>query len=151
MVRMTTVLASGVFDLIHYGHIRFLEEAKKTGGKNSKLVVIVARDETVKRLKGSSPVIPEDQRRAIVESLEVVDEALLGFEDLDLTRVVQQLKPEIIVVGHDQGYICDQLNKIKKVLEMDFKITKIEKFGEDDLNSSSKIKRRIVEGARTRE
>lgn len=148
---MTTVLASGVFDLIHYGHIRFLEEAKKTGGKNSKLVVIVARDETVKRLKGSSPVIPEDQRRAIVESLEVVDEALLGFEDLDLTRVVQQLKPEIIVVGHDQGYICDQLNKIKKVLEMDFKITKIEKFGEDDLNSSSKIKRRIVEGARTRE
>ena len=151
MVRMTTVLASGVFDLIHYGHIRFLEEAKKAGGKDSKLVVIVARDETVKRLKGSFPVIPEDQRRAIVESLEVVDEALLGFEDLDLTRVIQQLKPEIIVVGHDQGYICDQLNKIKKVLEMDFKITKIEKFGEDDLNSSSKIKRRIVEGARTRE
>jgi FAD synthetase len=151
MVRMTTVLASGVFDLIHYGHIRFLEEAKKAGGKNSKLVVIVARDETVKRLKGSFPVIPEDQRRAIVESLEVVDEALLGFEDLDLTRVIQQLKPEIIVVGHDQGYICDMLNKIKKVLEMDFKITKIEKFGEEDLNSSSKIKRRIVEGARTRE
>ena len=151
MVRMTTVLASGVFDLIHYGHIRFLEEAKKAGGKDSKLVVIVARDETVKRLKGSFPVIPEDQRRAIVESLEVVDEALLGFEDLDLTRVIQQLKPEIIVVGHDQGYICDMLNKIKKVLEMDFKITKIEKFGEDDLNSSSKIKRRIVEGARTRE
>jgi len=151
MVRMTTVLASGVFDLIHYGHIRFLEEAKKAGGKDSKLVVIVARDETVKRLKGSPPVIPEDQRRAIVESLEVVDEALLGFEDLDLTRVIQQLKPEIIVVGHDQGYICDQLNKIKKVLEMDFKITKIEKFGEEDLNSSSKIKRRIVEGARTRE
>jgi FAD synthetase len=148
---MTTVLASGVFDLIHYGHIRFLEEAKRAGGKGSKLVVIVARDETVKRLKGSFPVIPEDQRRAIVESLEVVDEALLGFEDLDLTRVIQQLKPEIIVVGHDQDYICDQLEKIKRVLEMDFKIVRIEKFGEEDLNSSSKIKRRIVEGARTRE
>ena len=148
---MTTVLASGVFDLLHYGHIRFLEEAKKKAGKDSRLVVIVARDETVHRLKGSDPVIPEDQRRAIVESLEVVDEALLGFEDLDLTRVIQQLKPDLIAVGHDQDYICDQLIKIKKALEMDFEIIRIERFGKEDLNSSSKIKRRIVEGARTRE
>ena len=148
---MTTVLASGVFDLLHYGHIRFLEEAKKKGGKDSRLVVIVARDETVHRLKGSDPVIPEDQRRAIVESLEVVEEALLGFEDLDLTRVIQQLKPDLIAVGHDQDYICDQLIKIKKALEMDFEIIRIERFGKEDLNSSSKIKRRIVEGARTRE
>jgi len=148
---MTTVLASGVFDLLHYGHIRFLEEAKKKAGKESRLVVIVARDETVHRLKGSDPVIPEDQRRAIVESLEVVEEALLGFEDLDLTRVIQQLKPDLIAVGHDQDYICDQLIKIKKALEMDFEIIRIERFGKEDLNSSSKIKRRIVEGARTRE
>ncbi|MBD3205973.1 adenylyltransferase/cytidyltransferase family protein [Candidatus Bathyarchaeota archaeon] len=147
---MTTVLASGVFDLLHYGHIRFLEEAKKKGGKDSRLVVIVARDETVHRLKGSDPVIPEDQRRAIVDSLEMVDEALLGFEDLDLTRVIQQLKPDLIAVGHDQEYICDQLIKIKKALEMDFDIIRIERFGKEDLNSSSKIKRRIVEGARTR-
>jgi FAD synthetase len=146
---MTTVLASGVFDLLHYGHIRFLEEAKKKGGKDSRLVVIVARDETVHRLKGSDPVIPEDQRRAIVDSLEMVDEALLGFEDLDLTRVIQQLKPDLIAVGHDQEYICDQLIKIKKALEMDFDIIRIERFGKEDLNSSSKIKRRIVEGART--
>ena len=57
------VLASGVFDLLHYGHIRFLEEAKKLGEPNAKLIVIVASDDTVARAKGRSPIIPEDQRR----------------------------------------------------------------------------------------
>lgn len=146
----TTVLAAGVFDLLHYGHIRYLEEAKKTGGSNARLVVIVARDETVRRLKGSDPIIPEDQRRAVIEALKVVDEALLGFEDLDLDRVLQQIKPDIVVVGHDQEAIKAQVEKINKARELDIKIVQISQFGEDDLNSSSKIKSRIVEGARTR-
>ena len=147
---MTTVLAAGVFDLLHYGHIRYLEEAKKTGGPYTRLVVIVARDETVRRLKGTDPIIPEDQRRAVIEALKVVDEALLGFEDLDMDRVLQQIKPDIVVVGHDQEVIKAQVEKIKKARELDTKIVQILQFGEDDLNSSSKIKRRIVEGARTR-
>ena len=147
---MTTVLAAGVFDLLHYGHIRYLEEAKKTGGPNTRLVVIVARDETVRRLKGTDPIIPADQRRAVIEALKVVDEALLGFEDLDMDRVLQQIKPDIVVVGHDQEVIKAQVEKIKKARELDTKIVQILQFGEDDLNSSSKIKRRIVEGARTR-
>ena len=146
----STVLAAGVFDLLHYGHIRYLEEAKKTGGSDSRLVVIVARDETVKRLKGSDPVIPEDQRRAVIEALKVVDEALLGFEDMDLDRVIQQVKPDIVVVGHDQEAIKNQVEKIKKVRELEIEIIQIAQFGEDDLNSSSKIKSRIVEGARKR-
>ena len=147
---MTTVLAAGVFDLLHYGHIRYLEEAKKTGGPYTRLVDIVARDETVRRLKGTDPIIPEDQRRAVIEALKVVDEALLGFEDLDMDRVLQQIKPDIVVVGHDQEAIKAQVEKIKKARELDTKIVQISQFGEDDLNSSSKIKRRIVEGARTR-
>jgi FAD synthetase len=147
---MKTVLASGVFDLLHYGHIRFLEEAKKSGGSDSRLVVIIARDETVKSLKGRRPVIPEDQRRAVVEALRVVDEALLGFEDLDLDRVIQQIKPDIIAVGHDQEAIKNQVKKIKKARELQIEISTINRFGEKDLNSSSKIKSRIVEGAATR-
>ena len=146
----TTVLAAGVFDLLHYGHIRYLEEAKKTGGPDSRLVVIVARDETVRRQKGSDPIIPEDQRRAVIEALRVVDEALLGFEDLDLDRVLQQVKPDIVVVGHDQVAIKNQVEKINKAREMQIRIIQISQFGEDALNSSSKIKSRIVEGARKR-
>mgnify|MGYP001127593064 CR=1 FL=1 len=56
------VLASGVFDLLHIGHVRYLEEAKKSGGENAKLVVIVATDDTVKKRKGKKPVLPEEQR-----------------------------------------------------------------------------------------
>jgi len=149
-VKMKRVLAAGVFDLLHYGHIRYLEEAKKLGGPGAKLTVIVARDETVRRMKGQDPVIPEDQRRATVEALKVVDEALLGFEDLDLDRVIQQVKPDIIAVGHDQDAIRNQVEKIKKARELGFEIVQVGRFGEKDLNSSSKIKRRIVEGARTR-
>ncbi|MCB2173624.1 FAD synthase [archaeon] len=145
---MTTVLAAGVFDLLHYGHIRYLEEAKKIGGENAKLVVIVARDETVRSLKGSDPIIPEDQRRAVIEALKVVDEALLGFENMDLARVMLQVKPDIVVVGHDQEAIKAQVEKINKAREMNIKIVQIKQFGEDDLNSTSKIKSRIVEGAR---
>ncbi len=145
---MVTVLAAGVFDLLHYGHIRYLEEAKKAGGEGARLVVIVARDKTVLRMKGSLPVIPEDQRRAVIEALKVVDEALLGFEDLDLDRVIQQIKPDVVVVGYDQDGIKAQVEKIRKGRGLDFKIVQIERFGPEDLNSSSKIKSRIVEGAR---
>jgi FAD synthetase len=147
---MKTVLASGVFDLLHYGHIRFLEGAKDVGGPDARLVVIVARDETVKNLKGSMPVIPEDQRRAVIEALKVVDEALLGFKDLDLDRVIQQIKPDIIAVGHDQEAIRNQVLKIKKARELEIEIFSVGMFGEEDLNSSSKIKSRIVEGAQKR-
>ncbi|MFH1179404.1 MAG: adenylyltransferase/cytidyltransferase family protein [Candidatus Bathyarchaeota archaeon] len=147
---MTTVLAAGVFDLLHYGHIRYLEEAKKAGGPGARLVVIVARDETVKRQKGTEPIIPEDQRRAVIEALKVEDEALLGFEDIDLDRVLQQVKPDIVVVGHDQEAIKAQVEKINKAREMKIKLVQAHQFGEDDLNSTSKIKRRIVEGAKTR-
>ena len=147
---MKRVLAAGVFDLLHYGHIRYLEEAKKLGGPDAKLTVIVARDETVRRMKGQDPVIPEDQRRAVVEALRVVDEALLGFEDLDLDRVIQQVRPDIVAVGHDQEAIRNQVDKIKRARELSLEIIQVGRFGEEDLNSSSKIKRRIVEGARTR-
>jgi len=147
---MKTVLAAGVFDLLHYGHIRYLEEAKKHGGKDARLVVIVARDETVKRMKGSDPVIPEDQRRAVIESLKVVDEAFLGYEDMNLNRVLEQVKPDIVAVGYDQESIKVQVEAINQAKGLGIKIVQVERFGKDDLNSSSKIKRRIVEGAKTR-
>ena len=55
-----SVLASGTFDLLHFGHVKYLEEAKEAGGKNAELIVIVARDSTVKKRKGKKPVMPEN-------------------------------------------------------------------------------------------
>jgi len=142
--RPIIVVASGVFDLIHYGHLCYLEEAKKAGGEDSKLVVVVARDSTVKRLKGKKPVIPEDQRRAIVEALKPVDEAILGYEDLNIKEVVRKIKPDIVAVGHDQEFIEDSLKEVASRGEPKFRIVKIREFATSDLNSSSKIKRRII-------
>jgi len=145
-----TVLASGVFDLLHYGHIRFLEEAKRQAGPDSRLVVIIARDRTVRRLKGRGPVIPEDHRRALVEALEVVDEALLGYEDVDLEAVIERIRPDVIAVGYDQDEIERRTRRIVEERGLKLRVVRIGRFGKEDLNSSSKIKGKIVENWRSR-
>lgn len=139
------VLASGTFDLLHYGHLKFLEEAKKVGGKDARLIVIVARDSTVKQTKESNPVIPEDQRRALVDALKPVDAALLGYRDLNLELVIKKINPDIIAVGHDQVSIEKAVKKIIAKKRLAIKVVRVGKFGAEALNSSSKIKRKIVE------
>jgi len=139
------VLASGTFDLLHVEHIKYLEEAKKAGGENAKLVVIVARDRTVEKRKGKKPVMPEDQRRALVESLKVVDEAVLGYEDFDIGKVVEEIKPDIIAVGHDQYNIESQVRKTVAQKRLNIQVVKIRKFGKPELNSSLKIKKKVTE------
>jgi FAD synthetase len=139
------VLASGTFDLIHLGHIRYLEEAKKAGGRNAELIVIVARDSTVEKRKGAKPVMSENQRRALVESLKVVDEAVLGYKDFDIGKVIEKIKPDVIAVGHDQDGVEKAIRSHVREKGLNIKVVKISKFGEDELNSSLKIKRKIVE------
>ncbi|MBX5329199.1 MAG: FAD synthase [Candidatus Bathyarchaeota archaeon] len=139
------VLASGVFDLLHLGHVRFLEEAKKAGGRNAELIVIVARDNTVEKRKGKKPIMPENQRRALVESLRVVDEAVLGYEKFDIGKVIEKIKPDIIVVGYDQDGMEKSVRGYVEKRGLKIKIVKIGKFGEDELDSSSKIKQKIIE------
>lgn len=139
------VLASGVFDLLHLGHVRFLEEAKRVGGKNSQLIVIIARDITVKEKKGRKPVMSENQRRALVESLKVVDEAVLGFEDFDIGDVVERVKPDIIALGYDQAELENGTNMYVNNNKLNIKVVRIGKFEEDELDSSSKIKKKIIQ------
>jgi len=139
------VLASGTFDLLHLGHVKFLEEAKKAGGENSELIVIVARDSTVEKRKGVRPVMPEDQRRALVEALKMVDEAILGYEEFDIGKVIQKIKPDIIAVGYDQNGIEREVKKAIKERGLQVQIAKIGQFGKDELSSSSRIKRKIIE------
>jgi FAD synthetase len=139
------VLASGTFDLLHFGHVKFLEEAKKAGGENAKLVVVVARDSTVEKRKGRKPIMPEDQRRALVEALKVVDEALLGYKDFSIEKVVEKIKPNIIAIGHDQDGIERAVKNYIEEKSLNIEIVKIGKFGKEELNSSSKIMRKIIE------
>ncbi|HSV49337.1 MAG TPA: adenylyltransferase/cytidyltransferase family protein [Candidatus Acidoferrales bacterium] len=143
--KQRVVLASGVFDLLHLGHVRFLEDAKKAGGVDAKLIVIIAKDSTVEKLKGRKPIMSEDQRRALVESLKVVDEAVLGVEGLDIGEVVEKIKPDVIALGWDQA---DMENEVKQYLakhKMAVSIVRIGKFGENTLDSSTKIRQKIID------
>jgi len=145
MKKKTIILASGTFDLLHLGHVKYLEEAKKAGGEDAKLIVIVARDSTVEKRKGTKPIMPEDQRRALVESLKVVDEAVLGYEDFSIEMTVEKIKPDIIAVGHDQSGIERAVRDLVNEKGLDIQIVRIGRFGKEELNSSSKILRKIVE------
>ena len=128
-------MASGVFDLIHIGHIYYLEEAKKLGDE---LIVVVACDETVQKKK-HTPIMPASDRLKLVEALKPVDSAVLGHDD-DMFRIVEQIKPDIIALGYDQHF-----NNLKQQL-MDRKISaKIIVCGkhEDDLGKTRKIIEKI--------
>jgi FAD synthetase len=92
-------MTTGVFDLLHPGHLHLLEEAKKLGDE---LVVVLARDESAAREK-HPPIVPEEHRRRMVEALKPVDMAVLGHRG-DYYRIVTELKPDIIALGFDQKF-----------------------------------------------
>ena len=143
--RKTRVIASGVFDLLHLGHVKFLEDAKKAGGENSELIVIIAKDSTVEKMKGKKPIMSEDQRRRLVEALKSVDKAIVGFEGLDIGEVIAEIKPDIIALGYDQAKMYENVQEYVNKHKLNVKIVKIGKFEEGDLSSSSKIKQMIAE------
>jgi len=90
-------------------------------------------------------VMPEDQRRSLVEALKVVDEAILGYEDFDMIKVVEKTNPDIIAVGHDQSDIEREVRKALVKKGIAIQVVRVGRFGKDELNSSSKIKRKIIE------
>lgn len=99
-------MAQGTFDVIHPGHIRYLEKSADLGGE---LVVVIARDSRADRRLAFG----EDERREIVESLETVDSAILGSED-DIYSTVEGVDPDTITLGYDQGY---DKEKVKALAE----------------------------------
>lgn len=108
---MKTVMAQGTFDILHPGHIYYFEKSAELGDK---LVVIIARDSRVKDRKNL--YFDEAERRKMVESLEVVDKALLGSED-DMYSTVEGVDPDVITLGYDQSH------EIKQVKDMAENVT----------------------------
>jgi len=98
------VMATGVFDILHSGHLFFLLEAKKLGDE---LIVVVARDVTAKKRK-REPIVPEHLRLEMIKGLKPVDQAVLG-DTKDYYRIVELLKPDIIALGFDQDHNSDKI------------------------------------------
>ena len=92
------VLAGGVFDIIHPGHIHTLNAAKALGDV---LVVAIATDKTAQKMKKRPPLHNQELRCELVTCLSMVDRAVIGHED-DIFETVKEIKPNIIVLGYDQ-------------------------------------------------
>lgn len=132
-------MASGVFDILHPGHIFFLEEAKKLGNE---LVVVVARDSTARKLK-HQPIMNEDVRLKMVTALKPVDIAILGHED-DIFKTVEEIKPDIIVLGYDQNFDEKYIEEECKKRGLKVTVIRLPKYTESDLNGTRKIIGKII-------
>jgi FAD synthetase len=107
--RHVKVMTTGVFDLLHPGHVHMLEEAKKLGDE---LIVVIARDESATKEK-HAPITPEDHRQHMVQALKPVHRAVLGHLG-DYYQIVEEEAPDIFALGFDQSF-----NAIKVQAEFD--------------------------------
>lgn len=97
----TVVFTNGCFDLLHPGHVRLLEAAR---GKGDVLVVAINSDASVRRLKGPQrPVLPEQERGAILAALAAVD-AVTVFDEETPCELLERLLPDVLVKGSDWSH-----------------------------------------------
>ena len=139
---MKKVMASGTFDILHPGHGIYLEEAKKLGGKDARLYVVVACDSTVEHNK-RIPIVNENQRVELVRMLKPVYKACLGNENGDIFKIVEEIDPDIIAIGPDQ---CHDIEKIQKEIDkrgLKAKVERVKTYHNIDLDSSCKIIKKI--------
>lgn len=136
------VLVGGVYDILHLGHLAVLAEAKTYGDI---LVVAVATDVTVETLKGRRPVFPEEDRRALVESLRPVDAAILGYEDVGMgyEQVIDEVKPNIIALGYDQDSVARMVTELVERKKLSIRVVRLSKFDKEKYLSSSAIRQRF--------
>ena len=136
---LKVVLAGGVFDIIHPGHIYTLNEAKKLGDV---LVVVVATDNTAVKMKKRTPLHTQDQRQELVNSLSMVDLCLIGQED-NIFKTVNHVRPQIIALGYDQVHQEKFITEGCKKIELDAKVARLQSPIPE--SSSSKIQKEYGE------
>ena len=119
---LRVVLAGGVFDIIHPGHIHTLKAAKALGDI---LVVAIATDKTAQKMKKRIPLHNQELRRELVDCLSMVDLAIIGHEN-DIFETVKLVKPEIIALGYDQIHQEKFISDGCKRINLDTKIVRLQ-------------------------
>ena len=144
---MKRVMAVGVFDLLHAGHLHYLEQAKSLGGH---LTVVIAHDDTVRKRK-HEPVTNHDLRRRMVEGLKPVDDAIVGNSpDVSIYDILPKVNPDVIALGYDQEHAEDSIrNRLLELGHESIKVTRVEGLS-DDLDGTRKIIARILELSQTK-
>lgn len=134
-----TVMAAGTFDLLHLGHLHYLEGAKELGDK---LVVVVACDETVKENK-HEPLMNEETRAELIGALKPVDEVVIGGKG-DPYETVEKIDPDIIALGYDQWHREEKVKKELEMRGMKADVVRLEHH-DHDLDGTRKIIRKIID------
>ncbi len=114
------VVVTGVFDLLHIGHLRFLEAARRLGGVTGRLIVGVESDERVRRWKGPDrPIQTEDDRRDLLAALRIVDEVfLIEGERVDpsyYADLLRPLRPRYLAVTADDPYLEEKREAMRAI------------------------------------
>ena len=117
------VLVGGVFDILHPGHIYFLRKASELGD----VYVVVARDATVEKNKGRRPVLDEDARVEVLNSVKWVKEAFLGSDPPSFEAPLRRVKPDIVFLGPDQGWLKPLVEKAAKKLGLDVEVMMLQR------------------------
>lgn len=105
----TRIMVFGTFDGLHPGHLHFFKQAKKLA-KNHFLIVSIARDKNVKKIKGEAPKLGEKKRMLLVEKSGLADKVVISGTKNYLPHVLKE-KPEIIALGYDQVAYVENLKK----------------------------------------
>ena len=119
---LKVVLAGGVFDIIHPGHIHTLNAAKALGDV---LVVVIATDKTAEKMKKRLPLHSQDQRKMLVDSLSVVDLSVVG-QETDIFKTVDFIRPQIIALGYDQVHQEKSITEGCKKINLDVTVARLQ-------------------------
>lgn len=144
---MKRIMAVGVFDLLHAGHLHYLEQAKALGDH---LTVVVAHDDTVRKRK-HEPVTTQDLRRRMVAGLKPVDEVVVGNPpDVPIFDILPAIQPNIIALGYDQEHAEDSIRTSLAARGFgSIQVVRVDGLS-DDLDGTRKIIARILERAEGR-
>ena len=139
---MKRVMAVGVFDLLHAGHLHYMEQAKSLGDH---LTVVVAHDDTV-RMRKHEPGTGQERRRRMVNGVKPVDEALIGNPpEGPIFDILPVVKPDVIALGYDQEHAEDRIrSRLDELGYQHIEVTRVEGLS-DDLDGTRKIIARILQ------
>ncbi|MFX1340279.1 MAG: adenylyltransferase/cytidyltransferase family protein [Promethearchaeota archaeon] len=137
------VMIAGTFDILHPGHIFLINEAAKLGD----VYVVVATDKNRETYSGIAPIVPEEQRLELIKNIKNVKDAKLGRHDNDTLKTVQEINPDIILLGPDQKFSVEKLQNALEMKGMNhIEVKRLETYYDKfELHSSSLIKNKIIE------
>jgi FAD synthetase len=129
---MKKVLIFGTFDIVHAGHIHMFHEAKEYGDK---LIVAVARDCNVEKIKDETIIHNEKERKKFLENIKIIDKVLLGHKNKPY-QIIKKIKPDVIALGYDQKMYVDNLVDAITDMGLEIQIVRLQPYHENRFKSS---------------